>query len=128
MRDYCGKNGCYEIFQGDNEDQEVLCIYLNSPLIHEYFGEKFIRTTSKNRIEPEIEFTIDIISFDDVEEDDTAIASMLVDKFGVSGVTEFLVALFQYEITDKYNLIKAVQELLDKDNAVWGIVQPNEDY
>lgn len=124
MRDYCGKNGCYELEKVE-DDEEVLGIYLNSPIVYDDLDGEFIRTTATNRDCPEVEFNIqDASRYSDKEEH--IVTSMEVSGLGMDGVNEFVSALLKHDINDKDDLIFAVKHLLNKDDTVWGVIKPDE--
>lgn len=125
MRDYCGKNGCYDLEEGDGDEQEILCVYLNSPVIYEEFDGEFRRVTAENRSDPDAEFIIENVSPN--EGGEYIPTSMEVSGLGLNGVNEFVSALLKYDIDDKDKLILAVKKLLDEDNVVWGIIEPDEE-
>ena len=127
MRDYCGKNGCYKVEKDEyDSDQEILSVYLNSPVIYEGIDDgDFIRTTSENREEPEIEFVINKVSSDEGADDEYLVTSMNI-NVGLDGVNEFASEILNQNIDIKDNLISAIKRLLDREGAAWGIIAPEE--
>lgn len=122
MRDFYGKNGSYEI-EEVGDDRELLAIYLNRPVIYERKPgeEKLIRSLSSTREFPDIDFAIDISMDGDSRE--YLINSLEVHSLSSNGVNEFVSALLSLPINSRDELFTAVENLLEEDDAVWGIVE-----
>lgn len=120
--DYCGKNGCYEIDCADDFEGEYFNIYLNSPVVYIYRGDQSVRIIGAERPDPDITFEL----FCD-DQGGMITGRMEVETLFSEGVAEFLSELLAHrdEIGLKDGLIEVTTKLLDRDNAVWGIVHPD---
>lgn len=121
MLDYCGRNGCFEIEEGDHFEGEYLYIYLNSPIVYIYKGEQSVRVIGGERPEPDVTFEI----FE--AEGDMLTGRMEVESLFSEGVNEFIRAITERhdEISDKEGLLEVIKELLDQEGAEWGIIHPD---
>ncbi len=128
MKDYFGKNGCYDLEKvgEEDDDRELLRIYLNSPIVYNsVLGGEMVRETSENREWPDVEFVIEKIPGNG--DGEYIVHSMEVTVLGCDGVNEFVAALLTKNIDEKDDLILAVKQLLNEANAVWGIINPDEE-
>ncbi len=117
MKDFCGKNGCYEIEK--ENDLEFLHVFLNSVKVYEEHNDKFVYVKADKREIPDISFEL-------VEEEESECmltTGMDVQSFCADGVNEFLAALLKSsdEILDRDGLYREVEQLLNQNGAVWGI-------
>jgi len=121
MNEYCGKNGCYEIEEGEHFDGEYLYIYLNSPVVYIYHGERSVRVIGGERPEPDVTFELFCA------DGEMLTGRMEVESLFSEGVAEFVSELAgrRDEIGDKDGLIAVLERLLDQEGAVWGVVQPD---
>lgn len=119
MRDFCGKNGCY---QADIEDNvEYVNIYLNSVKVLEEDNDQFLNVAADEREVPDIIFEL-------IKEEDSdcmLTTGMEVPAFCADGVNEFIASLVQNsdKIATRDGLYDEVQRLLNLEGAPWG---PNE--
>jgi hypothetical protein len=116
MRDFCGKNGCYQVDIEDNV--EYVNVFLNSVKVLEGDSDQFMQVGADEREVPDVVFEL-------VKEEDTdcmLTTGMEVPAFCADGVNEFLASLIQDsdKITDREGLYKEVQQLLNQDGAPWG--------
>lgn len=122
MQDYCGSNGCYMLESSEDFDGEFLEIYLNSPVVYVLDNNgSSVRVVGGDRPEPDIIFEL----FKNDEDGVLLTDKMEVPSLFLHGVKEFIIALLQYDREDfgtKEGLLKAVESLLDKEGAEWGIV------
>lgn len=125
MQDYCGKNGCFEIEEGDGCEEQMLCVFLNSPITYvtDETGES-VRTVAGDRPDADVVF--------ELYEDTCNVfytGRMTVNTLFSHGVKEFVQAIVEREtdIATKEGLIKVVQELLNQEGVPWGIIHQDPD-
>lgn len=125
MQDYCGKNGCFEIEEGDGCEEQMLCVFLNSPITYvtDEAGES-VRTVAGERPDADIVFEL----YEDVDEVFYT-GRVTINTLFSHGVKEFVQAIVEREteIATKEGLIKVVQELLNQEGVPWGIIHQDPD-
>lgn len=122
MQDYCGRNGCYMLESSDDFDGEFLEIYLNSPVVYviDDHGDS-VRVVGGERPEPDIIFEL----FKNDEDRVLLTDKMEIPSLFLHGVKEFVIALLQFDrhdLSTKEGLIHAITDLLDQEDAEWGII------
>ena len=117
MRDFCGKNGCYEVEK--EEDVEFLNVFLNSVKVYEEHDDKFVYVKADKREIPDIIFEL----VKEEDSDSLLTTGMDVQSFCADGVNEFVAALVgsSDKILERQGLYTAVERLLNQDGAIWGI-------
>lgn len=120
--DYCGKNGCFEIDAAEDFTGEYFNVYLNSPIVYIYRGEESVRVIGGERPDPDITFEL----FED-DQGELLTGRMEIETLFSEGTAEFIIALLEYrdEIGDKDGLVGITRELLDQEDAVWGVIHPD---
>ena len=116
MKDFSGINGCYDI--ETFEENEVVSIYLNSPIVYEDDGteEYNVRSLPDIRTSPDIDCIFELPNEDGI----SYITELTVYSIGADGVQDFVAALMQENIITKDSLIVAVKTLLEQPGVVWG--------
>jgi hypothetical protein len=121
MKNYNGKNGCYDYFLDEDSQDLVLAIYLNSSRIYEYNDKgKCVFTLPCDRKTADIDITF--------TNDDTAVPFKIrIFHFPENGICQFVQELMKAkdELDTKDGITDAVTRLLDKEHAAWGII-PND--
>lgn len=115
MRDFCGKNGCYQVERDENI--EYLKVYLNSVKVLEEDGADFVHSGDDDKQVPDIVFEL-------IKEEDTdcmLTTGMEVPAFCADGVNEFVASILKEsdKISESDGLYQQVEELLNQDNVPW---------
>jgi hypothetical protein len=123
MKNYCGKNGCYDFFLDKDSQDLVLAIYLNSSRVYE-FNDKgsyaYILPRDRKTSDIDITFT----------NDEAAVPFKIrIFHFPEDGLCQFVRELMEAkdELDTKAGITDAVTRLLDKEYASWGIIHPESD-
>jgi hypothetical protein len=119
-KNYCGKNGCYDLFIDEGTEDLMLAIYLNSTRIYEIDDKgKYVQTLPPNRKTSDIDITF--------TNDDKALPYKIrIYHFPEDGLCRFVKELMnaQDELDTKDGIIDTVKMLLDTDHASWGKIPP----
>ena len=118
MKNYCGKNGCYDFFLDEGSQELVLAVYLNSSRIYEYNDKgSCVYTLPRDRKTSDIDVTF--------TSDDTAIPFKIrIFHFPEDGICQFVRELMEAkdDLDTKDGITEVVTRLLDKEHAVWGVI------
>ncbi|MDR3591091.1 MAG: hypothetical protein P4N41_15665 [Negativicutes bacterium] len=121
MKNYCGKNGCYDFFLDEDSQELVLAIYLNSSRIYEYNDKgNCVFTMPPDRKTADIDITF--------TGDEQAVPFKIrIFHFTEEGICQFVRELMQTkdELDSKDGITDVVTQLLDRQHAPWGVV-PDE--
>lgn len=115
MRDFCGKNGCYQVDK--DIDIEYINVFLNSVKILEEDGDEFVHVTADEREVPDIVFEL----VKEEGSDRLLTTGLEVPAFCADGVNEFLASIIKSpdKISNSEGLYEELQRLLNQDNTPW---------
>lgn len=116
MRDFCGRNGCYEVGKDGQTGETVLSVFLNSvPTFNRDDDGHLFPDPPDCRTLPDLVFYID---------DNDYVNEMTVSSLNLGGANRFVSALMSTEedIQYKEGLIDTIKNLLEEHDAAWGMV------
>lgn len=119
-KNYCGKNGCYDLFIDEDTKDLVLAIYLNSTRIYECDPTgKFVQTLAQNRKTSDIDITF-------TNDENVLPYKIRIFHFPEDGLCRFVKELMiaQDELDTKDGIVETVKNLLDANYAPWGKIPP----
>jgi hypothetical protein len=123
MKNYCGKNGCYDFFLDEDSQDLVLAIYLNSSRIYEYNDKgDCVFTLPPDRKTSDIDITF-------TSDDEAVPFKIRIFHFTEDGICQFVGELMKDkdDLDTKDGITSVVTRLLDKEHAAWGVIHDQPD-
>ncbi len=121
MRDFCGRNGCYELSEDCQTGETTLSVFLNSvPTFNRDDDGQLFPAPPDCRTLPDLVFYIDENGY---------VNEMNVSSLNLGGANQFVSALMMSteDIQYKEGLIDTIKNLLEQHGAVWGML-PEEQW